>query len=157
MAGISALRAMNPVSSRQPTAGRRPDESALLLYAVAAVAVRPAGVPAWFRRCPGALAAVISHEEDVADILLRLPDSWNVVDGARCEGLHDEIDVLAVDPRFRRGLVHASCAIVAHDDGTRFVLLMQVNAADSVLLPRRLFRGRRTFERCVWPARRADR
>jgi len=62
----------------------------LLLYAVTAVAVKPAGVPEWFRLCPGALAAVISPEEDVADVLLRLPDSWNVVEGARCDDLHDE-------------------------------------------------------------------
>ena len=129
----------------------------MLLYAVTAVAVKPAGVPEWFRLCPGALAAVISPEEDVADVLLRLPDSWNVVEGARCDDLHDEIEVPAVDPRFHSGLVHASCAIVAHDDGARLVLLMQVNAADSVLLPCRLFRGHRTFERCVWPAGRAGR
>jgi hypothetical protein len=128
----------------------------LLLYAVAAVQVERAGADGWFRRRRGALAAVISREEDVSDILLRLPDCWNIVDAACCEGLHDEIDILAVDPRFRYGFVHATCAIVGHDDGERFVLLMQVNAAEAVLLPQRLFRERRCFEHCVWPSGETD-
>ncbi|WP_169742582.1 hypothetical protein [Paraburkholderia ferrariae] len=124
-------------------------DSALLLYAVAAVQVEPAGVSGWFTRRRGACATVISREEDVKDILLRMPESWNVVSGARCKGLHDDIDVVTVDPRFRHGPMHASCAVVGHDDGKRFILLMQMNTADAVLLPERLFRDASTFEDCI--------
>ncbi|OAJ57141.1 hypothetical protein A6V36_32335 [Paraburkholderia ginsengiterrae] len=121
----------------------------LLLYCVAAVQVEPAGAPGWFRRYRSALAAVISREEDVSDILLRLPDCWNIVDHARCKGLHDEPDIVSADPRFKYGFVDASCAIVAHDDGVRFVLLMQINAAEAALLPQRPFRERTSFEQCI--------
>jgi len=121
----------------------------MLLYAVAALRVEPAGVDGWFRRRPGALPAVISREEDVSDILLRLPDCWNIVDGARCVGLHDEIDILTGDPRFNRGVDEANCAIVGHADGTSFALLLQINAAEAVLIPERPFRDRGTFEGCL--------
>jgi hypothetical protein len=127
------------------------DESGLLLYAVAAVAVEPEGAAGWFRRCAHLGAAVISREEDVPDVLLRLPDCWNIADAARCRGLHDDPDIVAVDPRFRHGVDDTAFAIVAHDDGRRHVLLMQVNAAEAVLMPERLFRERDGFERCVWP------
>ncbi|NYH14398.1 hypothetical protein [Paraburkholderia bryophila] len=124
----------------------------MLLYAVAALAVQRAdGSPGerWFQRRPSALAAVISREEDVSDILLRLPDSWNIVDGARCVGLHDDVDILGGDPRFNRGFVEANCAIVGHSDGVRFALLMQINAAEAVLLPERPFVRRDAFEACL--------
>jgi hypothetical protein len=127
------------------------DESGFLLYAVAALAVEPAGEPGWFRRCAHSGAAVISREEDVPDVLLRLPDCWNIADAARCQGLHDDPDIVAVDPRFRHGVDDTAFAIVAHDDGRRHVLLMQVNAAEAVLMPERPFRERDAFERCVWP------
>ncbi|MBN3858635.1 MULTISPECIES: hypothetical protein [unclassified Paraburkholderia] len=126
------------------------EESGLLLYAVAAVAVEPAQEPGWFRRCAHAGAAVISREEDVPDVLLRLPDCWNIADTARCHGLHDDPDIVAADPRFRHGDDDTAFAIVAHDDGLRHVLLMQVNAAEAVLMPERPFRERDGFERCVW-------
>lgn len=131
-----------------------PEESGepMLLYAVAALAVQRAdsghGVR-WFQRRPTALAAVISREEDVSDILLRLPDSWNIVDGARCVGLHDDVDILGGDPRFNRGFVKTNCAIVGHHDGVRFALLLQINAAEAVLLPERLFVQREAFEHCL--------
>ncbi|CAE6833134.1 hypothetical protein R69927_04222 [Paraburkholderia domus] len=125
----------------------------MLLYAVAAVAVERADSRhgmRWFQRRPAALAAVISREEDVSDILLRLPDSWNIVDGARCVGLHDDVDILSGDPRFNRGFVEANCAIVGHSDGVRFALFMQINAAEAVLLPERLFVQRDAFEHCLY-------
>ncbi|AXL49956.1 hypothetical protein DSC91_001960 [Paraburkholderia caffeinilytica] len=125
-------------------------ELPMLLYAVAALRVEPDGVDGWFRRCRGALPAVISREEDVSDILLRLPDCWNIVDAARCVGLHDEIDILTGDPRFNRGIDAANCAIVGHADGTRFALLLQINAAEAVLIPERPFTDRGTFEGCLW-------
>lgn len=128
------------------------EECGLLLYAVAAVAVEPdQAEPGWFRRCANAGAAVISREEDVPDVLLRLPDCWNIADAARCRGLHDDADIVAVDPRFRHGIDDTAFAIVAHDDGERHVLLMQVNAAEAVLMSERPFREREAFERCVWP------
>lgn len=126
----------------------------MLLYAVAALPVERAdGVrgAGWFQRRPAALASVISRAEDVSDILLRLPDSWNIVDGARCVGVHDDIDILCGDPRFNRGFVEAHCAIVGHSDGVRFALLMQINAAETVLLPERLFVRRDAFEHCLYP------
>ena len=117
----------------------------MLLYAVAAVAVERAA-PAWMAGSTSGRAhwpAVISREEDVSDILLRLPDSWNIVDGARCVGLHDEIDILTGDPRFNRGVVEANCAIVGHGDGLRFALFLQINAAEAVLIPERFVRAAR--------------
>ncbi|MFM0644050.1 hypothetical protein PQR14_06945 [Paraburkholderia bryophila] len=137
-----------PVGTFESTESAEP----MLLYAVAALAVQRAnGSPdeRWFQRRPSALAAVISREEDVSDILLRLPDSWNIVDGARCVGLHDDVDILGGDPRFNRGFVKANCAIVGHSDGVRFALLMQINAAEAVLLPERLFARRDAFEACL--------
>lgn len=128
-------------------------DGSMLLYAVAAVAVERAGSrhgAPWFQRRPAALAAVISREEDVSDILLRLPDSWNIVDGARCVGLHDDADILSGDPRFNHGFAEANCAIVGHSDGARFALLMQINAAEAVLLPERLFVQRDAFEHCLY-------
>ena len=125
----------------------------MLLYAVAAVVVERADSmhgARWFQRRQAALAAVISREEDVSDILLRLPDSWNIVDGARCVGLHDDVDILSGDPRFNRGFVEANCAIAGHSDGVRFALFMQINAAEAVLLPERLFEERDAFERCLY-------
>lgn len=127
------------------------EESGLLLYAVAAVAVERDNEQGWFRRCANAGAAVISREEDVPDVLLRLPDCWNIADAARCRGLHDDPDIVAVDPRFRHGIDDTAFAIVAHDDGRRHVLLMQINAAEAVLMPERPFREREGFECCVWP------
>lgn len=138
------------VLAAQPPA-ESPADSGLLLYAVAAVPVEPAGAPGWFRRVPQRGAAVISREEDVSDVLLRLPNCWNIADAARCRGLHDDTDILTGDPRFNRGFDETAFAIVAHDDGTRYVMLMQVNAAEAVLMPERIFRKRACFERCVWP------
>jgi len=140
-----------------PMAGARVEpveaEGAMRLYAGAAVAVERADSrhgARWFQRRPSALAAVISREEDVSDILLRLPDSWNIVDGARCVGLHDDADILSGDPRFCRGFVETNCAIAGHSDGVRFALFLQINAAEAVLLPERLFVQRDAFERCLY-------
>ncbi|AJZ61294.1 hypothetical protein [Paraburkholderia fungorum] len=140
-----------------PMAGARVEpveaDGSMLLYAVAAVAVERADSrhgARWFQRRPSALAAVISREEDVSDILLRLPDSWNIVDGARCVGLHDDADILSGDPRFCRGFVETNCAIAGHSDGVRFALFLQINAAEAVLLPERLFVQRDAFERCLY-------
>ncbi|WP_207000167.1 hypothetical protein [Trinickia mobilis] len=122
----------------------------MLLYAVAAVRVmrvEPGGD--WFLRCADASGTVISWSDDVLDILYRVPDNWNVVDGARCHGLHDDVDIMAGDPRFNHGADDTTCAIVGRADGARFVLLMQINAAEAVLLPERLFRERSAFEQCV--------
>ena len=120
----------------------------LLLHAVAVVPAIAAQRPGWFARRPNAAPVVISREEDVPDILLRLPQSWNVVDHARFSGLHDDDDIVSVDARFRHGADRSSYAVVAHDDGERFALLMLVNATEAALMPRRLFRGERRFEAC---------
>jgi len=121
----------------------------MLLYAVAALRVEPSSTPHWFQRCSTAHAVVISHVEDVADILLRLPDEWNLVEHARCRGLHDNLDILAADIRFNQGFDESACAIVAHNDGTQHVLLMQINSAEVILLPERLFEKHARFEHSI--------
>lgn len=124
-------------------------DDGLLLHAVAVVSAIRTQRPGWFARQPDAAPVVISCEEDVPDILLRLPPCWNMVDGARFSGLHDDEDIVSVDARFRHGAGRSSYAVVAHDDGARFALLMLVNAAEAALMPRRLFRGGRRFEACL--------
>ncbi|OLL30628.1 hypothetical protein BTH42_15835 [Burkholderia sp. SRS-W-2-2016] len=125
-------------------------DAGMLLFALAATPVVPAVERGWFRRRAHACATVISREEDVSDVLLRLPQSWNIVDGARCKGLHDDEDIVASDPRFDHGCDPRSFAIVAHAGGERFAMLMMVNAAEAVLMPERLFRKEQSFERCVF-------
>jgi hypothetical protein len=124
------------------------DDDGLLLYAVAVLPAMPIQRPGWFARRPDGAPAVISCEEDVPDILLRLPPSWNLVDCARFRGLHDDNDVVSFDPRFRYGPDRSSYAVVAHDDGERFALLMLVNAPEAALMPRRLFQSGQCFEAC---------
>jgi hypothetical protein len=124
------------------------DDDGLLLYAVAVVPAIPTQRPGWFARRPDGAPVVISREEDVPDILLRLPASWNLVDCARFSGLHDDEDVVSFDPRFRHGPDRSSYAIVAHDDGERFALLMLVNATEAALMPCRPFGGEQRFEAC---------
>jgi hypothetical protein len=125
-------------------------DSGMLLFALAAVPVEPAGAPRWFKRRLHRCASLISRDEDVSDILLRLPQSWNIVDGARCEGLHDDEDIVTGDPRFNHGFDPRSFAIVAHADGKRFAMLMLVNAAEATLLQERPFRKGEAFERCLF-------
>lgn len=132
------------------------DDSGMLLFALAAMPVQQAGERGWFERPLSAGASVISREEDVSDVLLRLPQSWNIVDGARCKGLHDDEDVVTGDPRFRHGFDPRSFAIVARADGELFAMLMVINAAEAALLPERFFGKGEPFEECVfggstWP------
>lgn len=124
------------------------DADELLLHAVALVPAVRSRTPGWFMRQPGAAPIVISCEEDVPDILLRLPPSWNLVEQAFFRGLHDDEDIVSVDPRFRHGLDRTAYAVVAHDDGERFALLMLVNAVEAALMAHRLFRGERCFDAC---------
>ncbi len=125
-------------------------DSGMLLFALAALPVEPDGTPRWFQRRTHGCASVISREEDVSDVLLRLPQSWNIVDGARCKGLHDDEDIVACDPRFNHGFDPRSFAIVAHVDGERFAMLMLVNAAEAALMQERPFRKGEPFERCLF-------
>lgn len=127
-------------------------DAGMLLFALAAMSLERAHLPGWFRCHASPGARVISREEDVSDVLLRLPQSWNIVDGARCIGLHDDEDIVACDPRFYSGFDPRRFAIVAHADGERFVLLMLINAAEAALLPERLFRKGEAFEHCVFGA-----
>jgi hypothetical protein len=126
-----------------------PADSGMLLFALAAMPVEPAGAARWFQRRMNSCASVISREEDVSDVLLRLPQSWNIVDGARCKGLHDDEDIVTCDPRFNQGFDSRSFAIVAHADGERFAMLMLVNAAEAALMHERPFRKGEPFERCL--------
>jgi hypothetical protein len=121
----------------------------MLLYAVAAVRVEPTGEADWFGRCAGAHAAIISLSEDVLDIALRLPQVWNVVENARLRGLHDEADIMDGDARFSNGFDGSVFAIVGRDGSSRYVALMQVNAAESVFCEQRLFARGAAFETCI--------
>ncbi|MFC6309874.1 hypothetical protein E2553_31010 [Paraburkholderia dipogonis] len=121
----------------------------MLLYAVAAVRVEPAGEADWFSRCAGAHAAIISTSEDALDIALRLPQAWNVVEGGRLRGLHDEADIMDGDARFSNGFDGSVFAIVGCDESNRYVALMQVNAAESVFWEQRLFNRGAPFETCI--------
>lgn len=124
------------------------DPGELLLYAVALVPAVRSMTPGWFMRQPRATPVVISCEEDVRDILLRLPSSWNLVERAFFRGLHDDVDIVSVDPRFRHGPDRTAYAVVAHDDGKRFALLLLVNAAEAALMAHRPFHGERSFDAC---------
>ncbi len=128
-------------------------DSGMLLFALAAMPVEPAGAPGWFQRRMHTCASVISREEDVSDVLLRLPQSWNIVDDARCKGLHDDEDIVTSDPRFNQGFDPRSFAIVAHADGERFAMLMLINAAEAALMQERFFRKGQPFEHCVFGSR----
>lgn len=99
-------------------------------------------------REPRGTPVIISCGEDVLDILLRLPPSWNLVEQALFRGLHDDEDIVTVDPRFRRGVDRTTYAVVSHDDGERFALLMLVNAVEAALMVHRPFRGERCFDAC---------
>jgi hypothetical protein len=125
------------------------DTTTMLLYAVAAIRVQPTGEAGWFGRCAGAHPAIVSISEDVLDIVLRLPHIWNVVDDARLRGLHDDVDVMEGDERFSNGFDGSVFAIVGCECGTRYVALMQVNAAESVFCERRLFTHGVAFESCL--------
>ncbi|HTR07472.1 MAG TPA: hypothetical protein VMJ11_12635 [Paraburkholderia sp.] len=129
-------------------AGSGFDSDELLLHAVALVPAVRSTTPGWYKRQPGATPIIISCEEDVPDILLRLPASWNLVERAFFRGLHDDEDIVSVDPRFRHGLDRSAYAVVAHDDGKRFALLMLVNAVEAALMAHRPFRGERCFDAC---------
>lgn len=122
----------------------------MLLYAVAAIRVEPAVEPGWFGRCADAHAAIISISEDVLDIVLRLPQSWNVIENARLHGLHDEADITEGDMRFSSGFDGSVFSIVACDDRNHYVALMQVNAAESAFCERRLFTHGAAFESCLF-------
>ena len=121
----------------------------MLLYAVAAIRVEPTGEAGWFDRCADAHAAIVSISEDVLDIVLRLPQVWNVVDNAQLRGLHDDVDVMEGDERFSNGFDGSVFAIVGCEDGNRYVALMQVNAAEAAFCERRLFTHSIAFERCL--------
>ena len=121
----------------------------MLLYAVAAIRVEPAGDAGWFSRCADAHAAIVSISEDVLDIVLRLPQVWNVVDNARLHGLHDDLDVMEGDERFSNGFDGSVFAIVGCEGRNRFAALMQVNAAESAFCEPRLFTHGAAFESCL--------
>lgn len=121
----------------------------MLLYAVAAIRVEPTGEAGWFNRCADAHAAIVSISEDVLDIVLRLPQAWNVIDNAQLHGLHDDLDVMEGDERFSNGVDGSVFAIVGCEGENRYVALMQVNAAESVFCERRLFTHSTAFERCL--------
>jgi len=125
------------------------ETTTMLLYAVAAIRVEPTGEAGWFERCDEAHASIISISEDVLDIVLRLPQIWNVVENARLRGLHDDIDVMEGDERFANGFDGSVFAIVGCDGLNRYVALMQVNAAESVFCERRLFAPGAAFETCL--------
>jgi hypothetical protein len=124
----------------------------MLLYAVAALPLERAACAGWFRRSGAAHGVVISRDGDVSEILLRVPDCWNIVDEARCHGLHDDAEIMQGDPRFARGFDTTACAVVGHSDGERFVLLLQINAAEALLLPESPYVEREAFGRDFWPA-----
>ncbi|WP_233830176.1 hypothetical protein [Paraburkholderia sp. ZP32-5] len=124
-------------------------ENGLLLFPVAALHVEAADEPLWFRRAPNAHAAVISDFGDVTDVLVRLPEHWRIVPGARLEGLHDDEDIVSADPRFNGQLPCHHFAVVRHTDRRINVALLLINAAEAVLLPTRLFGSRDQFEACV--------
>jgi hypothetical protein len=121
----------------------------MLLYAVAAIRVEPAVSSGWFSRSADAHPAIISISEDVLDIVLRLPQDWNVIEDARLHGLHDEADIMEGDMRFSSGFDGSVFAIVGCEGHHRYVALMQVNAAESAFCERRLFTQNTAFERCL--------
>lgn len=121
----------------------------MLLYAVAAMRVEPTGNPGWFGRCANAHPVVISISEDVLDIVLRLPQAWNVIEDARLHGVHDDEDIMEGDVRFSGGFDGSVFSIVRCDGQGRFVALMQVNAAEAAFCERRLYTQRTDFEHCL--------
>lgn len=121
----------------------------MLLYAVGAMRIEPGDKPNWFRRIDGAYGAVISRVEDVADILMRLPDDWNKVEDARVDGLHDDEDIMADDARVSGRFRGSGYAVIEHAASNSYVLLLQVDAADSILLPDRPFKKRAGFHECI--------
>lgn len=120
-----------------------------LLFPVAALHVEATDTPLWFRRARGSHAAIISEFGDVRDVLVRLPDCWNVVPGAKLERLHDDEDIVAADPRFNGELPDHSFAIIRHTDRQINVALLLINAAEAVLLPTFIFGARDQFESSV--------
>jgi hypothetical protein len=124
-------------------------ENGLLLFPVAALHVESTGKPLWFRRAPKSHPAVISDYGDVPDVLMRLPECWRVVPGAQFEGLHDDEDITAADPRFNGALPSHHFAVIRHTDRRVNVALLLINAAEAVLLPTRIYRAREPFELCV--------
>ena len=55
----------------------------MLLLALAAMPVKRVNLSGWFQRKSLATAGVISRTEDVSDVLLRMPQNWNIVESAR--------------------------------------------------------------------------
>jgi hypothetical protein len=123
----------------------------MLLFSVAAVTVEHDIEKGWFRRHAGAIAAVISLSEDVMDILLRLPESWEIIVDARVRGIHDDSDIMDADPRFNRGVDDSCYAVVGDAAREKFALLLLINAVEAILLPQRIFIGREKFEACLFP------
>ncbi|OLL30933.1 hypothetical protein BTH42_14215 [Burkholderia sp. SRS-W-2-2016] len=124
-------------------------DNGFLLFPVAALHVEATDKPLWFRRAPDSHAAIISEFGDVTDMLVRLPECWCVVPGAQLEGLHDDEDITRADPRFNGELPGHSFAVIRHTDRRVNVALLVINAAEAVLLPRRLLGTRAHFEACV--------
>jgi hypothetical protein len=120
-----------------------------LLFPVAAILVEPAAEPEWFCRPDHAQAAVICEYGDVRDILLKLPECWTTVLGARLLGLHNDVDIMEADPRFNGTLGETGFAVVRHDPAALFVMLMTIGAAEAVLLPKRPFLDRHLFNMCI--------
>jgi hypothetical protein len=121
----------------------------LLLFPVAALLVEPTERPLWFRRPADAHAAVISEFDDVTEVLVRLPECWNVVPDARLEGLHDDEDIVVADPRFNGELKERAFAVIRHTDRKICVSLLLINAVEAILLPRRTFARGNLFDLCV--------
>lgn len=120
-----------------------------LLYAVAAVCVEPSGRSGWFRRVDDANGCVISTCEDVLDVLLRLPETWNDVAGARLMGLHDDDEIIETDPRFSQCDSNDAFAVIAHEDGERYIAMVQISAVEAVFFRRRLFKRGMDIQACV--------
>ena len=111
-------------------------ENDSLLFPVAAILVEPAAESDWFRRPDHALAAVICEYGDVRDVLLRLPECWTIITGARLLGLHDDLDIMEADPRFNGTLGETGFAVVRQNTDSLFVLLMTIGAAEAGVIVR---------------------
>ena len=69
------------VAAQEVNAGLSGGE--MLLLALAAMPVKRVNLSGWFQRKSLATAGVISRTEDVSDVLLRMPQNWNIVESAR--------------------------------------------------------------------------
>lgn len=120
-----------------------------LLYAVVAMRVQPAGESNWFRRVDDANGCLISTYGDVLDVLLTLPETWNIVQRARLTGLHDDNEIIEEDLRFSQGDNDSAFAVIAHADGQRYIAMVQVGAVEAVFFRRRIFKGGTDIEACL--------